>query len=125
MKLIEFKLQVNECPVCKNQMMQKDTQSLFPSDRLNQTKQMQEKEIVYQSSRFCVDGEPICIKCAEEGKASFICFLCHERQPSNKMKNKYGDPPDYLCIDCFSSVSAKEWNNAETHLHNIHRYDFE
>ena len=70
-------------------------------------------------------GRPICEECAKEGKSSFLCALCNEIKPSTKEKLSFGDPPEFLCSDCFSTVTAEKWDKAEEELMERHRYDFE
>ena len=41
----------------------------------------------------------------------------------NKIQDQFGDPSEFLCSDCYETVSAKEWNNIENILIEKHIYD--
>jgi hypothetical protein len=66
----------------------------------------------------------ICTDCATIGKAWFTCYHCQEKKSSDKMYDSFGDPPDYLCTDCYETVPAKEWNEIIHRLNQSHQYDF-
>ncbi len=72
------------------------------------------------------DGEPVCRVCADAGKADdFLCALCEERKPTTKEKEVFGDTPfEFLCTDCYESVTAKVWAEKKAALWEAHRYDF-
>jgi len=72
-----------------------------------------------------VDDKYICQGCADSGKANFLCALCNERKSSNKKQESFGDPPEYLCRDCYESISAKTWDDKEKELSEEHRWDSE
>jgi len=60
-----------------------------------------------------------------KGKASFVCTLCNERRTSDQVQERFGDPPEFLCKICYSSVSALKWDQKNKELNEAHRYDFE
>ena len=72
-----------------------------------------------------VDDEYICQECAKAGKADFLCVLCKQRKPTDKEKESFGDPPEFLCSDCYETIPAKVWDEKVEELHGLHRYDFE
>lgn len=72
-----------------------------------------------------VDNQEICITCKESGKADFLCRLCNARKSSDKVKETFGDPPEYLCEDCYETVPAKQWDEIVETLRDEHEYDFE
>jgi len=120
-----FELKVEECACCKRPMMIKANNGLFPyyiGD--NQESQMKKQGIVF-SSHSKKNNQKICIECEKSGKASFVCALCHENRGSEEVEESFGDPAEYLCKECFSTVSAKVWEEKTDELSRAHRYDFE
>ena len=77
------------------------------------------------SSGACVDGQDVCKSCFEAGLVDLLCVLCNQRRASYKAKESFGDPPEYLCIDCYETVTARAWHDAVLKLEGKHRYDFE
>lgn len=122
--LVNFELGVTACASCDRLMLRHDKSKLFPMGSRNQSNQMKEKGIVYQSS-CTIDDEPICEECAEQGKGSFTCALCHDKKDTSKKEEAFGDPAEYLCSDCYHTVPASVWGSKYRELSQIHRYDFE
>jgi hypothetical protein len=120
-----FELNIQECPICKKPMMNRDKSKLFPDYRnLDQASQMKERGVVFVSKTY-INGKYICVECEEANKATFHCELCGKEKPSSKICQSFGYPPDYLCIDCFETVPASEWEKAVESLADEHRWDFE
>jgi RecJ-like exonuclease len=117
-----FELETVVCPTCGRQMMKKDKCSMFPLMN-GQEKQMREKGVVYKSQSM-VENEYICEVCEGEGKAVFTCFICNTLKKSDKIQLKIGDPPEFLCTDCYSSITADLWDRAVQALKEIHKYDY-
>ena len=121
---VEMTLQTKKCPCCGKLMLEK-SETNFPSYHiLNQKSQMKNLGLVYVG-KILVDDEPICVECEEAGKADFLCELCGVRKPSSKIKENIGYPSVFLCSDCYSTVTAKEWDEKIDELHEEHRFDFE
>ena len=121
-----FLLTLKRCGTCNRDMVIKPTpNTAFPLYWDNDFDSQAKRAGFVQRSRVKVDDRYICIECVEAGKASFKCELCKDRKPSNKEKGIFGDPPEFLCMDCYETVSAKVWNEKEDELLKTHRYDFE
>ena len=61
-------------------------------------------------------------------RAGFVCALCRKRKVLSKIQQQFGlsnDYPDFLCSDCYSSVTAREWDKIGRELQNDHEDDFE
>jgi hypothetical protein len=71
-----------------------------------------------------VEQEYVCVPCVKSGKTTFLCHLCKERKPTNKIQDSFGQQASFLCTDCYETVVAKEWKRAEKELLERHRYDF-
>lgn len=129
-KYVLFAAQGTECPVCKKIMVEKVDRnglrrSFFPFwFEMCQDAQMKRANIVYVSNTK-VDDDNICIECEKSGKADFKCELCGERKPTSKIKESFGDPPDYLCDDCYKITPAKTWDDKCDELEQEHRYDYQ
>lgn len=76
-------------------------------------------------SNIIVDDLYICVECAEKGLADFVCALCFKRYPSDKEKESFGYPPEYLCENCYKTVPAEKWDNEREELMENHRWDCE
>jgi hypothetical protein len=122
---ITFELEVQECASCKKPMMGKGGLGLFPRyHSKNQETQMRERGIVY-SSTDTINEAPICTICSAEGKASFTCCMCGNNYSSNNIQQRFGDPPEYLCKTCYSTVTAEAWEAMVDKLEKYHRWDFD
>lgn len=130
MKFISFELPVKECATCKKPMMKKDGSGLFSIwFEKNQTAQMKANDVVFVSNSR-VEGELICVECEKKGLSSFECKGCNQTKPSSKKQKSFGcrcesdyDDMDYLCSDCYSSLSAKVWDEISAALEKEHEYD--
>ena len=122
---VEMLIEAEECPLCKKVMIEKATRGIFPYYvAIDQEAQAKKSDIVFKSQTK-VDDSNICENCKSEGKADFLCALCNERKTTDKIQESIGDPAEFLCTDCYESVSAKEWSIAKKELYDSHRYDFE
>lgn len=115
-----------KCPICDRAMMYKSTGRVFSpfGDSYRQKILMKELGIVFISSSK-KDDNPICEVCAEKGKASFTCSLCGKELQSNMIKESFGDPAEYLCTECYTTVPASVWDEKVKKLEEAHRWDFE
>ena len=121
-----FLLRTQKCKTCNKDMIvkPKDNRETFPYYVRNDfDAQSKRCGLVYRSN-IKVDDSYICIKCEQAGEASFECALCNERKSSEKKHKSYGDPPEFLCTDCYETVPAKVWEEKESELYDEHKYDF-
>jgi len=126
---VEMIIQAEKCPICGKIMIKKVEDnilnSLFPGYKeMNQVAQAKRAGIVFKSYTK-VDDKIICEECERSGKADFLCACCNERKTTDKMHESFGDPPDYLCTDCYNTVPAKIWDDKVNELMERHQYDFE
>lgn len=68
-------------------------------------------------------AQTLCVECAPDG-AVFTCALCKQER-HGAPEDVFGDPPEFLCVPCFETVTAKVWAAKEDELREAHRYDFE
>ena len=124
--LVEGKL----CNICKKPMIREGRGALmnggvFPNYiGLNIQEQVKNGCLEFMS-HFKVDDKEICITCKEAGRADFVCQSCHQRKSTDKMKESIGDPPDFLCVDCYNTVPAAVWDSLKDHLYEEHKYGYQ
>lgn len=128
-KYVLFAAESRKCPLCGKIMIKKVPSyfknSFFPVwCEMNQDAQMKRANLVYISTTM-VDNEYICEECDKGGKANFKCELCGDRKSTNKIQETFGDPPVFLCEDCYETIPAKKWDVKCEQLLDEHRYDFE
>lgn len=122
-----FEVALGTCCKCENDMVASPcagdlTFSLYRKD--NFLPQVARGGFCVQS-KIKVDGFYICTDCARNGRADFLCAICLSRHPTNKTKESFGNPQEHLCLDCYSSVPAREWDEKCEELEKAHRYDYE
>ena len=120
-------VELEKCPICGKYMLDsRDAKyGLFPKYVDIKIEKQMERAGWVQRSCVKVDDNDICFECAEAGKADFLCALCKDRKPTDKVEESIGDPPEFLCTDCYESVPAKTWNAALHELRKSHCYDYE
>lgn len=122
-----FMIRLEPCHLCQKDMVTKPEggYDTWPHWIGNDLKAQTERAGFVFRSRIKVDDEYICTECEQKGRATFECALCGQRKPTDKIKSSFGDPPEFLCMDCYESVPAKTWEEKIKELHKQHRYDFE
>lgn len=127
--LYRFTVESTKCVVCLNNMVHAPTnyhiRPTFPRYIGNNFEAQAKKAGLELGSDIKVDGRYICKKCENEGKADFLCSLCNERHSVSKVEEQIGDPPEFLCLQCYETVPAKEWADKITSLNDDHQYDFD
>ncbi len=126
--LVEFHV----CPICLKYMMPRIEGSysvwgknIFPNYwAINYESQLKNAGWVFQSD-IEVDDKYICIECVQSDKADFLCALCNQRKPTSKARESFGDPPEYLCTDCYETVTVSAWEEKQSELGAAHRWDYE
>lgn len=121
-----FLVQFLKCPLCQQPMIVEEPErnSPFPmSYKINYESQAHAAGFRIRS-KVVSNDKHICTVCAESGKGGFNCYLCKQYKESAKLEQSFGDPPDYLCTDCYATVPAKEWDEIVDRLYDLHQYDF-
>ncbi len=122
---VEMLIQGEECCLCHKIMISKLEYGygVYPKYfKLGQEAQMKLGGLVYKTQTR-VDDHSICHECNEGGKATFRCYLCGLDHTTDKIKETYGDPPEFLCVGCYEITPAKKWHEACEYLYNEHRFD--
>ena len=119
---------LRKCHICSKWMVKSPStkwHSAFPIYwNLSFDKQLEAAGWV-RNSGVNVDGRNICQECADSGKATIICSLCGKVWPANQAEDSFGEPPEYLCQNCYSTISAALWNEKVEELRKAHQYDWE
>jgi ssDNA-binding Zn-finger/Zn-ribbon topoisomerase 1 len=130
-RYVEMLVQAAKCPICEKVMVYKEDKNRYYGNRIfplpisiNQESQIKRAGIVFKST-VKVDDAYICEECQSSGKATFLCALCNNRKSIDKVQESIGDPPEFLCADCYASVPSKIWDEKLEELQEEHRYDFE
>ena len=122
-----FEVRTNRCNMCKNRMVcdfPGGYSYVFPTYYNNNFEAQAKRAGFVLQSTVKVDGSYICNKCSASGTADFECSLCYQRHPTNEIEESFGDPPEHVCESCYSTVSAKEWDEHIGRLEDEHKYDF-
>jgi len=124
-KMATFAIDVKKCPVCKKDMVTSPYNSdVFPASYMHQFEvQAKRGGFVVKSNR-TKNNEYVCQECVELGKIAVRCEICGEIKSAAKIQESIGNPPKYLCKDCYSIIPAKVWNEMVNGLIYEHRYDF-
>ena len=124
---VEMLLELSFCSICKNIMININKDNIFPNYYKLQLKE-QLKKINGQIQSNIKDKKTdsyICKSCKEKGKLTFICSICNKEHLTNNIQEEiYGDPPEYVCKTCYSTLSAKQWNTEIKELEDKHKWDF-
>ena len=119
-----------ECPLCAKWMIWPNPQrgslhDTFPRFyKIDFNHQLQAAGWV-KASDIKVEGRTICTACVDAGKAYFTCSLCNQKQSTDNILNRYGDPPEFLCVTCYQTTPASKWDAKEDELQEKHRYDYD
>ncbi len=70
-------------------------------------------------------NEPVCVGCKNAGTETFECSHCGKTRPFVASHSSYGSPAEHLCVPCYETVPAKQWEGLVAELEEQHRYDFE
>ena len=125
----EMLVELKKCSICHKLMLPDYpahfARSIFPTYFPIDFNAQLKKAGWEKMSDVKVDDNYICEECAKSGKADFLCVLCGQRKLTDKIEESFGDPPEFLCSDCYATVSAKIWDDKVEELRDIHRWDFE
>ena len=117
-------VQILKCPICGKWML--STEKPFPVyNKLNCNSQMELANWKSKSSINLAWDSYICTDCEKAGRATFKCVMCGKERESSDIQESIGYPPEHLCKICYSSVSAKEWEEKVRNLEELHKYDWE
>lgn len=87
--------------------------------------QLARASIMLRSTALDADGNTLCLECAKQGKATFVCALCKQVRTSDEQQFHVGDPQECLCRICYETVPAKTWDTKVEQLHTDHIYDYD
>lgn len=116
-------VQLERCPTCSRPMIPAKVKRPFPQYVFANAEAQARRAGWGQESTARKDDEVICTDCARKGLSSFTCALCEEERSSDLIQESFGDPPEHLCSECYSTVSAEKWDRARDDLNQKHRYD--
>jgi len=127
-KYVLFAASTQKCGICEKLMIRRiNNSNYFEKDffpgwvEMNQDAQMKRGGLVYVGNTKTHNGL-MCQGCEKDGKGEFRCELCFEMKPTNKIEERFGDPTDFLCTDCYESAPAKIWDEKVDELESEHQY---
>lgn len=121
-------IKLQRCPSCNGVMVdipQEARRKMFSLYMSIDLKTQLERADWKLQSNAELNGKKICEKCEKEGRSQFKCFICEKDQPTSMIHNCHGDPPDFVCINCYKNIPAEKWDQIMEKLYKIHRYDFD
>ena len=125
---VKMVIKGEKCSICSKIMVRKVNYYKDPFPlyiEISQESQVRLNDSVVFNSGIEIDYEKFCMECKDSGKITFKCALCGEDHPISDIKEDIGDPAEYLCINCFKTASAEEWEKKIEKLKESHRYDYE
>lgn len=119
-------VRLSKCKTCGHFMVAKPGRThTFPQYHALQFEAQAKRAGFKIQSHVKVDDNYICFYCLVNDQAKFLCSLCRQRKASSKEQYHYGDPAEFLCTDCYDTVSAKVWEEAVKQIEHDHQYDFQ
>lgn len=117
-------VELRKCPICEKWMLNRSNS--FPNmDENREVLQLQRAGWVHKSSMENNNMDYICEECKTHARVKFTCAICGEERTSSEIQEQFGYPAEYLCKECYSKVSAKEWDVKVEELDTKHHWDFE
>jgi hypothetical protein len=123
-----FALQLDRCGHCTMAMMPRkaDFAGIFPGYyRIRIEEQMKRASIQWATNERDKNDDRLCEVCAVAANIQITCALCKQDRPRADIQESFGDPPEYLCKPCYTTVPANVWELKSDKLRESHRYDFE
>ena len=123
---ILFAFRLTKCGICEKDMvtLPSNKNNICPNWTQNSFDDQARRAGLVIKSTIIVDSHYICCDCEKAGLADFKCCLCKKRKPTSKIKEIFGDPEEFLCFDCYETVTAKIWEEEKERLIDEHRYDY-
>ena len=116
-------VQIEKCPLCGKWMIRDDP---FPKyymlDKDIQSKRAGWVKVGHRDHGI---DKYVCVECNAADFATFKCVLCQQQRKSSEVERSFGDPPEFLCKDCYLTTPAKQWDEKVSELEEEHQYDFE
>ncbi len=127
-KYVTFLVEYSKCHTCSKDMIIRNKNNVLPFPawyKIDIDAQMKKGGFVAQSGKRIDENEDqyICVNCAKNIKTYFLCSLCEKRKSTDRIEEGIGAPSEYLCKDCYETVSAKVWNEKLDLLEEDHKYD--
>lgn len=123
-RYVEMLIPFVKCASCGKMMFKKDKSNVFCKNRhYKQESQLEIIDGVFESD-VPNDKGPICECCKEAGLATFVCDICGQELPTDKIQESFGYPSEeFLCKYCYESVSAKVWEEKCNELQESYKWD--
>jgi hypothetical protein len=97
----------------------------FPTHRIASFTDQRKRAGIREMSHWRASCDPVCVGCKNAGSETFECSHCKKTRPLSALHKSYGSPAKHLCVPCYETVPAKQWEGLVAELEEQHRYDFE
>lgn len=68
----------------------------------------------------------LCVECAKEKAGRFVCALCKQERTSDLAHDQWGShPTEFVCVPCYETTPAKQWDAFVDGMEQEHRWDHE
>jgi len=68
-----------------------------------------------------VGGQKVCGECVKAGTVQVECQGCHKQVSLNE--THFSIPPDYICAECFQTLTAANYADLVEEIETKHQYD--
>jgi len=120
-----FLVSVTPCEFCATPTVPKLQRGPFPVSFNRNFEAQCQRAGIRLMSHWSDLNQRVCVGCKDAGKQTFDCAHCKQARPLNESHSDYGSPAEHLCVHCYSTVPAKQWEGLVAELEEQHRYDFE
>jgi hypothetical protein len=117
-------VELRKCPTCGKWMLERTDP--FPiMDENGEDLQLQRVGWVHNSDTGNNTTDYICEECEMREKTKFGCAICGWEHPASGIQESFGCPAEHLCKECYSEISAKQWDIEKKRLEEKHKWDWE
>jgi hypothetical protein len=121
-------VQISRCPACNTPMVvgQPLMRQPFPYWNVIDFDAQRKRAGWHLVSSARIGENLICDVCEKDGKALVVCAICKHACPSSEIQESFGvHNQDHLCVGCYATIPAKQWQDAVDKLEREHEFDHE
>ena len=118
-------LPLEMCHYCKRIMLPGRLAKLFNEQHRNTLIKIQMVKLDLPLHYDTYDNKPICEECFASDKLKFTCCYCGTAINGEDIKFSFGyaKTAEHLCINCYRTMPAAEWDELIVNLEKEHLYD--
>lgn len=119
-----FLVEAKPCVYCANPTTADLSSGPFPKFWRANFNAQRERAGIRLLSHWHDNNFPVCVDC-KTSDAYFECSHCKKTHLLSASHSQYGMPAEHLCVPCYETVPAKQWEGLVAELEEQHKYDFE